>query len=43
MKIDKNRRLLLNVIKSCRKVLTSDGEIIITLCKGKNYGLRKSF
>ena len=36
MKIDKNRRLLLNIIRSSRKVLSADGEIIITLCKGGN-------
>ena len=35
MKIDKNRRLLLNIIKSSRKVVAEDGEIIITLCKGE--------
>ena len=34
MKIDKNRRLLLNIIRSSRNVLSADGEIIITLCKG---------
>ena len=36
MKIDKNRRLLLNIIRSSRTVLSDDGEIIITLCKGED-------
>ena len=36
MKIDRNRRLLLNIIRSSRKVLSGDGEIIITLCKGED-------
>ena len=40
MKIDKNRRLLLNIIRSSRNVLSADGEIIITLCKGGYYKIK---
>ena len=36
MKIDRNRQLVLNVLKSSRKVLERDGQVVITLCKGKS-------
>ena len=35
MKINRNRKLLLNVISSCRRLLTDDGDIVITLCRGQ--------
>ena len=35
MKIHRNRALLLNVISSCREIVTEDGEIVITLARGQ--------
>ena len=35
MKINRNRKLLLNVISSCRKMIEDDGLIVITLCRGQ--------
>ena len=35
MKINRNRRLLLNVLTSCRSLLEDDGDIVITLCRGQ--------
>jgi hypothetical protein len=34
MKIDRNRQLVQNVLKSARKLLDRNGQVVITLCKG---------
>ena len=36
MKIGRNRKLLLNVLKSAKKILRKNGQIVITLCRGKD-------
>jgi len=35
MKINRNRQLVQNVLKSARKLLDRNGQVIITLCKGQ--------
>lgn len=35
MKINRNRKLLLNVIRSSRKMITVDGDIVVTLARGQ--------
>eukprot|EP00092_Neocalanus_flemingeri_P020910 GFUD01022653.1.p1 GENE.GFUD01022653.1~~GFUD01022653.1.p1 ORF type:complete len:361 (+),score=81.69 GFUD01022653.1:37-1119(+) len=35
MKIDKNRQLVLNVLKSAQKMLDRNGQVVITLCRGQ--------
>ena len=34
MKIDRNRQLVQNVLKSARQLLDGNGQVVITLCKG---------
>jgi hypothetical protein len=34
MKINRNRHLVQNVLKSSRKLMDSNGQVVITLCKG---------
>jgi len=43
MKINRNRKLLLNVIKSCRRMIDEDGEIVVTLARGQGAELQRRF